>query len=450
MSITVYKNARIFTGKEIIENGVIAVSHSHKEFVAPEQGKTPVKVAPALGDKLEYAGPQDGYDCPEEAEVVDLSGCTVLPGLVDCAARLDTLNPASDDYINNIRTPFRTYIAYRSAAEALNAGVTTIRTMSMPNNIDLGLRDAINKTMFFGPTLLAAGPTYAVTAGYGHEKYGLIMKSGCDALRGEMRIHIARGVNGITLQVSGKPMESLNGEYRKEMSDAEVKALVKHAKGAEKNVLCIANGDPSVSISIEAGAYGILEGRRMSAENIRAMAEKGICYIPCLVATEGTEFEAEHKAVVAEAIKAGVKIGAGTEMLPSEPMDGTVAMIREIELLKECGMSNVEALQAATCTAAGISGSKAGFLAAGKAPDFIAVEGKPDEDLAALRKLVMVVKGGRRAFAQLEGCKERAFHIMPPGYNVCGGTTFDWAADATQGVIDPPNYNDMWNLRKEI
>ncbi len=57
--------------------------------------------------------------------------------------------------------PYRTFIAYRSAAEALNAGVTTVRTVGMPNNIDLGLRDAINKTMFFGPSILAAGPTYA-------------------------------------------------------------------------------------------------------------------------------------------------------------------------------------------------------------------------------------------------------------------------------------------------
>ena len=450
MSVTVYKNARIFTGKEIIENGAVAVSHSHREFLAPREGEAPVKVAPSLADKLEYAGPADGFDIPSGAEVVDLAGCTVLPGLVDCAARLDTLNPASDDYVDNIRTAFRTYIGYRSAAEALNVGVTTIRTIGMPNNIDLGLRDAINRTMFFGPALLAAGPTYAVTAGFGHERYGLVMASGCDALRGEMRAHIARGIDGVTLQVSGRPMDSLGGEYRREMSDAEVHALVKHARGAEKKVLCVANGDPSVSVSIEAGAHGILEGRRIGGENLKAMAGKGVCYIPCLVATLGTEYEAEHRAVVAEAVKAGVKIGAGTGILPSEPVDGTVAMIREIELLAECGMAPVQAIQAATCAAAEISGSRAGVLAAGRPADFIAVEGRPDEDIAAMRSVVMVVKSGRRAFAAVNGLKERAFHIMPPGYEVCGGSTFDWAADATQGVMDPPSYNDMWNLRKEI
>lgn len=151
MSFTVYKNARIFTGKEILEDSILVVSHSQKEFSAPAEGETPVKVVPALNDKLEYVGPAEGWDIPEGAEVVDMSGCTILPGLINCAARLDTLNPASDDYVDNIRTPYRTFIAYRSAAEALNAGVTTVRTVGMPNNIDLGLRDAINKTMFFAP-----------------------------------------------------------------------------------------------------------------------------------------------------------------------------------------------------------------------------------------------------------------------------------------------------------
>ena len=131
-------------------------------------------------------------------------------------------------------------------------------------------------------------------------------------------------------------------------------------------------------------------------------------------------------------------------------MNGTVAMIHEMELLTQCGMSPLQVLQAATSTAAGISGSKAGVLAAGKAPDFIAVKGNPDEDISAMRNLVLVVKSGRRAFLENGEKKERGFHIMPPGYNVCGGTTFDWAADATQGIISPVSYNDAWNLRKEV
>ena len=65
MSVTVYKNARIFTGSgDILENGLLAVSHAHTQFVAPERGKTPVKAAASLKDKLEYVGAAEGYAIP--------------------------------------------------------------------------------------------------------------------------------------------------------------------------------------------------------------------------------------------------------------------------------------------------------------------------------------------------------------------------------------------------
>ncbi len=451
MSVTVYKNARIFIGDgAVVENGIVAVSHKQTEFVMPKEGEVPAKIANSVADKLDYVGPAADYSVPEDAEVIDLEGYTVLPGLIDCAARLDTLKKESDDYVDNIGIAYRTILAYRSAAEALNVGVTTVRAVGMPNNIDIALKTAVSKTMFFGPAVLAAGPTYAITAGFGHESYGLVMASGCDELRRAMRVHISRGLDGVTLQVSGEPLPTLNGEYWQQMSTTEVNALVKHAAGAEKKVMCVANGDPSVGTSINAGAAVILEGRRIGADNLKAMAEKGVGYVPCLVNTLGTEFEAEHKAVVAEAVKAGVKIGVGTEILPSEPCGDTVAYIREMELLAECGMEPAQVLKAATSGAAAITGSKAGLLAAGKAPDFIAVKGKPDEDISAMRNVALVVKSGRRAFNRANGAKEMAFQIMAPGYEVKGGTTMDWACGATQGVIMPPNYNDTLNLTKEI
>lgn len=451
MSVTVYKDARIFDGVKIIENGVLVVGHSQKEFVNLESGETAGKTAASLGDKLEYVGvANDEYKVFTDAEVVSLSGCTVLPGLVNCSARLDTLAAEADDYVDNIGTGYRTFIAYREAAEALNCGVTTIRTLGMPNNIDIGLKDAIAKTMFFGPTILASGPTYAVTAAHGREKYGLIMASGCDELRRAMRIHIARGLDGVTLQVSGAPLIELNGEYQQEMSNAEINALVKHAHGAGKIVTAVANGTPSVSACLNAEANVVLQGRRMSDENIIVMAEKGIGYVPCLVTTRGTKFEAEHRTVVAKAVKAGVKIGVGTEMLPSQPVDGTVAMIRELELMVECGITPFDVLKAATSAAAQLIGSGAGMLTTGGIADFIAVEGVPDEDIATMRKIVLVVKSGRRVFCSINGLKERGFQIMAPGYNVCGGTSLNWAKDATQGVAAPENYNDKWNMYKEI
>lgn len=450
MKNTLYKNARIITGTgEIIENGAIVVDHAQVDFDPPMHGEKPIKVAPSVSDKISYVGPMD--ECKVEAEeVIDAAGYTIMPGLIDCDTRLDLLNKAADDYVDNIGIAYRTYISYRNAAEALNTGVTTLRAEGMPNNIDIALKNAIAKTLFFGPSVLATGPIYAVTAGKGHEKYGLIEASGVDPLRAQMRIHISRGLEGVTLQVSGDRLATLNEEYHKEMSNAEIAALTKHAKGAEKPVAANASGDPSVRACIDAGVNCVQQGYRISEELLKEMAEKGISYIPCLVSTLGTDVEEEHKKVVEAAIKAGVNIVVGTDILPSEPVEGTTAIIREMELLVEAGMTPAQAVAAATSQAAKVVRSKQGVIKVGNKPDFIAVDGKPDEDISAMRKIAAVVKDGRRAFNTMNGEKERLFHIHAPLYEVCGGTTTDWTEGAVSGVKEPENYNVVWNLIKEI
>lgn len=399
MSLSIYTNARIITGLgDVIENGLLAVKHQQTQFTDPGRDGKPVKVVPALGDTLVYVGPADGYtEIAPDDEVVDLKGCTVLPGLVDASARLDTLPEAANDHVDNIGIAYRTYIALRHAAEALNSGVTTLKATGMPNNIDLALRDAVNKTMFFGPSIIATGPVYGVTDGKGHEIYGMIQASGCDALRTQARIHISRGISGITVQVTGDRLESLGGEYHKEMSDAEIRALTKQAEGAEKPVTAIASGDASITACLEAGVHCIQQGLRMSGSTVAAMKDGGAAFVPCLVASRGTDIADEHMDVVSRAIKAGVKVVAGTQILPSEPMDGTVAMVRELELLVEAGMSPMDAILAGTANAAKVIRAPGGVLKSGGKADFIAVEGRPDEDISALRSIVMVVKSGRRA-----------------------------------------------------
>lgn len=459
MSKTVYKNARILIDAEsIIENGVIVVEHAQKDFDPPMNGETPVKIAPSVSDKIGFIGSAEAFEekygkdvsFNADDELVDVEGNTVMPGLVDTDARLDTLNPAADDHVDNIGIAYRTILSYRSAAEALNSGVTTVRAEGMPNNIDIALKNAVAKTLFFGPNVLATGPVYGVTAGKGHEKYGMIECSGTDAFRAQLRIHISRGLEGVTFQVTGDRLASLGGEYHKEMSLGELSAMTKHAKGAEKPVAANASGKASIKACIEAGVDCIQQGYRIGEEELKEMAEKGIAYIPCLVSTLGTEIEEEHKAVAAAAIKAGVNVVVGTEILPSQPIDGTTAIIKEMELLAEAGMTPLQAIAAATSQAAKVCRAKAGILKEGGKADFIVVAGKPDEDIHAMRTILSVIKDGRRAFNQIGGAKERMFHINGPGYEVAGGTTFDWTEGTVQGVKEPESYNERWNLIKEI
>ena len=154
--------------------------------------------------------------------------------------------------------------------------------------------------------------------------------------------------------------------------------------------------------------------------------------------------------MVKRAIRAGVKLVVGTQILPSQPVDGTTAIVRELELLVQAGMTPAEALAAATTEAAKALRVKRGVLQTGGPADFLLVEGKPDQDISCMRRILAVVKEGRRAFCQVGGAKERLFHIHAPLYEVAGGTTLDWTQGALQGVREPENYNTLWNLRKEI
>ena len=128
------------------------------------------------------------------------------------------------------------------------------------------------------------------------------------------------------------------------------------------------------------------------------------------------------------AYKHGVKICVGTDLLPSDPVDGTNATIREMELLTECGLSNLEAIKAATSTPAELCGLQnvTGTLKAGLMGDFIVVEGNPDEDIKALRNIRLVSKHCRLVWGKLPGANVRRYSILGPGYEMEGGTFIKW------------------------
>ena len=130
----------------------------------------------------------------------------------------------------------------------------------------------------------------------------------------------------------------------------------------------------------------------------------------------------------ANAIKAGVKIAVGTDLLPSDPLDGTNATFREVELLVEAGMTNLEAIKAATQTSAEVCGvdNVTGTLVAGKEADIIAIDGKPDENISDLRNLAMVVKGGALVRSTVEGDDRPRFSPLAFGAVPEGASFINW------------------------
>jgi imidazolonepropionase-like amidohydrolase len=103
-----------------------------------------------------------------------------------------------------------------------------------------------------------------------------------------------------------------------------------------------------------------------------------------------------HWEALRTAIDAGVRIALGTDQLPHEPNDGTIATVREAEYYVEAGMTALEALRSATVAPATMLGvaDELGSIAPGKLADLVAVEADPTQDISALRTIRLVVKGG--------------------------------------------------------
>ena len=419
MSKTCYINARILVGNgEIIEDGILVVSH------AQATGKLP-----SLNDTLEFVGLQQDWKLDGDEEVIDCRGCTLLPGLYDVDSHLDTLNESLNDYVDNIGPAYRTYISFRNASEALNTGVTALRITGMPDGIDLALKSAYQKNMILGPTMFVSGPEYTTTAGYGTDIYGTEQCSGADAFRGAARVNLSHGLDLLKLCISGGRRPLLNGDYEKQMCDSEIKALTDLAHAFGKPISAHCAGDASIRAALHFNITCIEHGLKASIETVHAMADAGVFFVPALCSTHALDEHtaAEHRAVVRAAIEQKVKICVGTNGLASEPVDGTTAVIREMELLCDLGMDPMEAIISATSNSAALCEDKSGgLLETGKRPDFIAVKGNPDQDIHLMRDLVMIVKSGRTVCSKMSSKASFPFHIHAPSYSVKGGTTHIW------------------------
>ena len=206
-----------------------------------------------------------------------------------------------------------------------------------------------------------------------------------------------------------------------------------------------AGGDKPVQECVRLGVDCIEHGYVLSQATVELMAEAGTYLVPTLAVTHAFDyleahgspaFQVEkareaarfHKDSITRAIKAGVKIAVGTDLLPSDPLDGTNATVREVELLVEAGMTPLEAIKAATLNSAELCQVDhiTGSLVAGKQADLIAVKGAPDREISDLRNLALVVKDGHIARSEVPGHETQPFGILPPGVPVEGGTFKVW------------------------
>lgn len=391
-------------------------------------GAAPVPDAALVIDdsgRITAAGARQTVAQPRGAEVIDVSGLTVLPGLIDghdhlahqgygLPHRWGLAEPQSTAYLRTARV----------LAQTLATGYTTVRDAA---GLDAGFKVAMDEGLIVGPRLQLALSIISPIGGIGDRispsghaccvppspNVPPSVANGVQEVRNVVRTMVRAGADVIKCATTGGA-SSREGHGPKDVAfnRDEIEVLVEEAHTLGRRVMCHALGGPGLRLAIEAGVDSIEHGCYLNEdpELIDMMAAQGTFFVPTLtvyafhrersaphIQERGRLLHSHHIESVQRALQAGVKIVAGTDAGGHE--HGINA--QELQYLVEAGLTPMQALQAGTGWAADCLGMAAdiGTLAPGKLADLVVVDGDPLRDITQLQdlqRIVLVFKGGKR------------------------------------------------------
>ena len=360
---------------------------------------------------------------PAGARVIDLSGMTVLPGLMDCYTHL------VGDYVDD-KVPLselksssaaRAFESIPNARATLDAGYTTVRDVGTYRAfVDVAMRDAIAKGYFPGPRMFVAGAYLTITGGGGAVtgfspdvalpwdlRFGIA--DGPDQVRQRVRDIAQHGVDVIKVLATGAFLTHGSDPHAVEYTYDEMRAAVEEAAHKGLKVAAHAHSADGIKIAVRAGVASIEHGTYLDDEGIRMMKERGTYLVadiydaewirqgaktgyPEDFATKQPEGDEIQRQAFRKAAKAGVKIAFGTDA--SVYPHGLNA--RQFAWQVKYGQTPMEAIRSATTSAADLIGRDPdiGAIAPGKRADLIAVAGDPLADVSVLEKVAFVMKDG--------------------------------------------------------
>jgi imidazolonepropionase-like amidohydrolase len=342
---------------------------------------------------------------------IDLSGCTLLPGLINChvhlcfGAEADPVRTMKDE--PHALTALK---ALRRAQETVEAGVTTVRDLGGRDYAEFAVRRAIAEGLFPGPRILGAGRPVCMTGGHGNS-IGR-EADGPDDARKAVREQLKAGADVIKLIATGGVMTPGVEPGSPQLTLEEMRAAIEEARKAGRRTAAHAQGSTGIADAIEAGITTIEHGIFLTEEIIATMKGKGVFLVPTLAAPaaissgglaagipdymvrKSDAVVTAHVASFRRAHQAGAQIAAGADS--GTPLNFHGSLLPELELMVKYGMTPLEAIRSATSVAAealGLGG-ETGRLAEGHAADLLAVTGDPAERIGALSDVRLVLARG--------------------------------------------------------
>ena len=378
---TLVKNVRVFDGKS---------------FLPQLQDVLIVDATIASLTATDTSGADDDAHASPDVDVIDGTGHTLTPGIIDCHVHVCFSGAGS---LTAFTEPFslQFYKSVDHLERTLHAGVTTARDAG---GADAGTRHALKAGLIAGPDLRLAISIMSQTGGHGDGQ----MLSGCsmpmltghpgrpegvadgpDEVRKKVREILRAGADQIKICSTGGVLSPMDDPRHSQFTEEEIAVIVAEARAQGTYVMSHAQGTEGIKNALRAGVRSIEHGIYLDDEAIDMMREAGAFLVPTLqaplsviaaadagapmpvaVVDKARRVAETHAASIAAAYEAGVQIAMGTDAGVGTHGEN----LEEIELMIANGMSAADALASATSVAARLLGDESiGRIAAGAKAD---------------------------------------------------------------------------------